>query len=149
MKKTLILCFFLLLIQTACPMPANNPYNPVNSSNPPNQNPVQTKQTIINKTFPVSAQGYQDFSFTSNGNFNLTGEFSATGGKNDINCIVVDDFEFANLNNQTAFKSFYTSDYVTRGRVDIRLGAGTYHIVFDNRKALITNKTVTAKFETE
>ena len=131
--------------------PRRQPKTKINLSQPDrNENqPVSQKETVIDQTFFVGARNYQEFPIRLNRDAKLTGKFTAQGGKNDIDCIVVDDDNFINFQNQTDFRVYYQSNYVSVGRVDLRLAAGNYHIVFNNRVALLTNKTVTAKFEVE
>lgn len=131
--------------------PRQQPKTKINPAQPDRNEiePVSQKVTVFDQTFFVGARSYQDFPFTLNRNARLTGKFSAQGGKNDIDCIVVDDDNFINFQNQTDFRIYYQSNYVSVGKVDLRLAAGNYHIIFNNRVALLTNKTVTAKFEVE
>lgn len=105
--------------------------------------------TIFNQSFHVPAMNAKSFPITFNKNVHLTGTFSAEGGKNDIDLIVVDNDGLVNFQNHTGFNSFYRSDYTSRGRVDLRLAAGTYNFIFNNTAALITSKTVTAAFQAE
>lgn len=131
------------------PQPNTRNSKPQQPIETPIQQPPPQKETVIDKTFFVAARSFETFSFKLNRDAHLTGQFSAQGGKNDIDCLVVDDDNFTNFQNQTTFRVFYQSDYVSVGRVDLRLAAGNYHIIFNNRIALLTNKTVTAKFAVE
>lgn len=105
---------------------------------------------ILKQTFHVDALSYSSFTINIQGpSTHLTGTFSAQGGKNDIRCIVVDDDEFVNFQNNTDYRQFFDSRYVSRGKIDIRLAEGVYHIIFTNQAALLTSKTVTAEFYTQ
>lgn len=107
---------------------------------------VATVETeIVNEMFEVPAASYKYFSFTLNTTANVSGKFEASGGSNDIDCLLVDEDEFINFENGNAFRVFYQSNYTTRGKFNKRLSAGTYYLIFNNSKAMVTNKIVTAE----
>lgn len=119
--------------------------------NPQNFNdaPAQKPQILIDETFHVPASSFKEFRVTITRPTRFAGVFSAQGGSNDIQCFLVDDFEIQNLRNKTNFRAIYQSGIVSQGRIDNTLPVGTYYLVFSNMQALMTNKTVTAKFMTE
>ena len=161
MKNRFLFPLLLPLIQLSCseaPI-ANNAANAARNmaiaarneapSYQPPPPPTPQKHSIVNKTFHVEASNYVWYATEFPVQTRLTGRFSAQGGKNDIACWVVDEDNFINLKNNTALLRYYESGYTTRGKVDVVVPAGIYYVVFDNRAALFTNKTVTAEFEAE
>ena len=111
--------------------------------------PIFARQTIVDKTFPVGAHEYNYYKFSLSIPGHVTGHFTASGGANDIDVLVVDEDGFANFNNNHEARTFYRSGYVTAGTIDLRLNSGTYYVIFSNAKALLTNKVVTADVEVE
>jgi uncharacterized membrane protein YvbJ len=106
-------------------------------------------ETIIDSSDAVQANSYIYFEFELTDQSRVYGQFQAQGGSNDINCLLVDADEFVNVENGNAGRAFYESRYTTRGKIDKTLPKGNYVLVFDNRKALMTNKVVTAKIFSE
>ena len=107
--------------------------------------PLPTRETVIDSTFPVRARSYQSYSFDVTGSGHLTGTFSATGGRDDIDVWVIDANEMANFANSHRTYFYYHSDYVSYGQINLRLRSGSYYIIFSNRAALLTNKIVEAQ----
>ncbi len=109
--------------------------------------PIPLRETIVDSTFPVGPRAYQSYSFTVAVNRvgNLTGTFSATGGRNDIDAWVIDANQMANFANGHSTHFYYHSDYVSYGEINLRLKPGTYYVIFSNRTALLTNKVVSAQ----
>ncbi len=105
-----------------------------------------SRETIVDSTFPVGPRAYQSYSFTVAANRigNLTGTFSATGGRNDIDAWVIDANQMSNFANGHSTYSYYHSDYVSYGEIKLRLKPGSYYLIFNNRAALLTNKVVEA-----
>ena len=116
-------------------------------------NPVIQPQriSIIDKTFPVAAQHYVSYTIPLKADSShITGHFTAQGGSNDIEVLVLDQDGFTNFSNGHSAQRYYASDgYVTTGSIDLRLRPGTYYIVFNNARAMLTNKVVTAKIDAE
>jgi hypothetical protein len=116
----------------------------------PAQTPRAASQEILNQTFGVGAGQWKSFGWKFEKPSHLTGTYSAIGGNNDISCIIVDAENFRYFQNGKAAQTVYNPGYISLpGTVDLRLAPGSYYIIFDNRIALITNKTVTAIFEVE
>lgn len=118
------------------------------------QETIQETQIIENQiryndSFHVTAASFTHFRIPINENNTLRGEFSAKGGNDDIRCWIVDEDNFINFKKGNAFSNYFDSDYRTIGKFNVVLPTGIYYIIFDNRKASFTNKTVTANFETE
>lgn len=79
----------------------------------------------------------------------LSGRFFAQGGRNDIQCMIVDSDGLTNLKNGHKAKMLYISGTVTVDNFDVNLPSGLFYIVFNNRIALLTNKVVTVSYSTE
>jgi predicted nucleic acid-binding Zn ribbon protein len=116
-------------------------------------NPVKQPErvSIVDKTFPVAAQHYFYYTIPLKADVShITGHFTAQGGSNDIEVLVLDQDGFTNFSNSHSAQRYYASDgYVTTGSIDLRLRPGTYYIVFNNARAMLTNKVVTAKIDAE
>ncbi len=137
------------------------PIQPIRQATIPQSNPISQPQTfpvnqseratIVDKTFPVAAQKYVYYTVSLKGDLNhLTGHFTAQGGSNDIEVLVMDQDGFTNFSNGHNAKTYYNSGgYITTGSIDLSLRSGTYYVVFNNARAMLTNKVVTAKIETE
>jgi len=129
---------------------ATSPNIPVSQ---PESNPVSqpARMTIVDKAFPVGAQRYAYYTVPLKADLNhVTGHFTAQGGSNDIEVLVLDQDGFTNFSNGHNARTYYNSGgYVTTGTIDLNLQPGTYYVVFNNAKALVTNKVVTTKIEVE
>jgi hypothetical protein len=76
----------------------------------------------------------------------VTGEFHARGGSgNDIQAAITDE----NGANGHAGQFWYHTDKVTTDRLDVRLGPGTYYMVFSNRFSAFSSKSVSANIYLE
>jgi len=107
--------------------------------------------SIVDKAFPVAAGHYVYYTIPLKADLShITGHFTAQGGSNDIEVLVLDQDGFTNFSNGHSARRYYTSDgYVTTGSIDLRLRPGTYYVVFNNARAMLTNKVVTAKIDAE
>jgi len=101
-------------------------------------------QTLVDQTFAVNAGQFYYFKFSVPSRARVAGRFEAHGGANDIAAAIIDEDGFANYSSRHAFRSYYSSPYMTVDNVNVVLNPGTYYLTFDNRKDLITAKTVTA-----
>ncbi len=97
--------------------------------------PPTTRETIVDSTFPVGPRAYQYYSFAvvANRIGNLTGTFSAIGGRNDIDAWVIDANQMANFANGHSTFFYYHSDYVSYGEIKLRLKPGSYYLIFSNK----------------
>lgn len=113
--------------------------------------PVTTPHPIVNDTFTVNGLSYVYYSFSVPQRARVTGTFRARGGKNDIEVVIFDDAGFENFKNGNLAERVYYSSrgYVTTATIDKYVPPGNYYIVFNNKDALITSKTVTAKVDAE
>ena len=140
-------------LPTSAPTPSPTQIKPRPTVTPEEQSiieqppPLSTQSTIVDSTFPVSAQQFRYYLFTVTGNRvgNLKGTFTATGGRNDIDVWVIDANQMANYTNGHSTHFYYHSDYVSYGEINLRLRPGSYYIIFSNRAALLTNKVVSAQ----
>lgn len=105
---------------------------------------VGNSQTIVNDTFRVGAGTFKYYPFTLDTESRLSCGFSASGGANDIEVVVIPANEFENYKNFGSFQSYYKSGYVPQGAFNMSLAPGAYLIIFNNSKALMTNKVVKA-----
>lgn len=102
---------------------------------------------IFNQTVGVGAGRFYSFRFTLVKTARLIGRFQAFGGSNDIAAAILDDDSFPAFNAGQATRAYYASaGYVTTDSVNLVLGPRTYYLTFDNRKAMLTPKTVVANF---
>jgi hypothetical protein len=120
----------------------------------PESNPVRQLErvSIVDKTFPVGAHQFVYYTLPLNSGpiTHVTAHFTAQGGANDIEVLVLDQDGFTNFSNGHNASTYYRSEgYVTTGGFDLNLRPGTYYVVFSNAKAMLTNKVVTAKIEAE
>lgn len=124
MKKALLFCglFFLLAISTSA------------------------QKVVSEKAISVRAGGYESFRYELTQTARIWGRFRATGGKNDIECYIVDEDGFENLKNGNQFRRFYESGRVTVATFDVTLNKGVYYLVFNNSWSAITPKAVTIQF---
>lgn len=113
--------------------------------------PVTTPHPVVNDTFTVNGLSYVYYSFSVPQRARVTGTFRARGGKNDIEVVIFDDAGFENFKNGNLAERVYYSSrgYVTTATIDKYVPPGSYYVVFNNKDALITSKTVTAKIDAE
>lgn len=77
----------------------------------------------------------------------VEGTFTATGGTgNDVEVYLLNDDEFVNWRNGHAVNALYNSGRMTQGTLNTSLpsGAGTYHLVFNNKFSLFSPKAIKA-----
>jgi hypothetical protein len=103
------------------------------------------KTQIANQQFPVQAGHFVWYQFNVASSAQVTGGFVAYGGNNDIDAFIVDDRSFELVSNGLNANTFYHSGYTTKGKINITVPAGKYYLIFDNRKAWITPKSVAAE----
>src|SRR5207244_6184825 len=66
-----------------------------------------SRREIVDSSFPVRARAYQSYFFEVAGSGHLTGTFSATGGRDDIDVWVIDAKQMANFANGHSTYSYY------------------------------------------
>ena len=115
------------------------------SASTPLPTPPAEKKLIVNQQFPVGAQQMVYHSFGSGSPMRITGGFVAYGGANDIDAIIVDEDNFRFVQNNLGAKTYFHSGYTSKGRINVTVPAGRYYLIFDNRKAWLTGKSVAAE----
>jgi hypothetical protein len=107
--------------------------------------PPPEKTLIVNQQFPVGAHQMVYHSFGSSSPMRITGGFVAYGGANDIDAIIVDEDNFRFVQNNLGANTYFHSGYTSKGRINVTVPAGRYYLIFDNRKAWLTGKSVAAE----
>lgn len=110
--------------------------------------PTVTTRKIMDTAFTVRPGAFYYSPFVLNAVGVVRGSFHASGGSgNDIYACILDGAGFAAFSNRQEARAYYVSPgYVTSGNVTRSLQPGTYYFVFDNRKSIISSKTVAATF---
>jgi len=101
----------------------------------------------VSQAFTVDAGQMRSFQFTipsSAGTGTVVGNFSASGGNNDIYALITNETGLTNIKNKNAPKVYYESGKVTTDDINVTLSPGTYYIVFSNAQALMTPKAINA-----
>ncbi len=110
--------------------PANYDNHNANLAYPGSSNtnaPVAQGRVIVNDTFPVAPGRFNFYRFSvGEGGATVTGNFRASGGRNDIQALLVSAFEMENFKNGHQFRSYYNSGWVTVGNIYVRLPVGDY-----------------------
>jgi hypothetical protein len=130
-------------------------YNASQRANPnPAVNPVdrivkqQRTVTVKNPDLHINALNFAYFKLdvpSGATSVNLHGNFTASGGlTNDVEAFLLSADDFVNWQNRHEAKTFYNSGKVTVGTINVNLpaDAGTYYLVFNNRFAILAQKTV-------
>jgi hypothetical protein len=97
--------------------------------------PVETMPPVIEKAFAVGANNYVAHPVYVANSKRLVGRFQATGGgRNDIECLILDADGLTNFSNGNSTPTFYNSNGgKTVGNFDVTLaGDKWYYIVFKN-----------------
>ncbi|MET0753007.1 MAG: hypothetical protein ABWZ66_06525, partial [Pyrinomonadaceae bacterium] len=94
----------------------------------------------------VQAGSFTWFDFNYSETTRLYGRFRALGGKNDIECYILDDDGLENFKNGNQFRAYYASGRVTVATFDVTLAKGNYHLIFSNKWSVMTPKAVTIWF---
>ena len=109
--------------------------------------PPYQEVPLFNQTVGVGPGRFYSFQFTLVKTARLVGRFQAFGGSNDISAAIIDENAFPAFNAGQATPAYYASaGYVTTDSVDLVLAPRVYYLTFDNRKAMLTPKTVVARF---
>jgi hypothetical protein len=134
---------------------SSTPASPAFASN---STPVHTPVLVPGSTklftgqIVVKAGGYVTNTFTVEPgmqNFHVIGQFNASGGSgNDIQAVLADEGEFQNWINGHQAKTFYSTEKITTGKLDVGpLGPGRYVIALSNRFSAFSEKQVFAEVE--
>ena len=106
-------------------------------------------QNVLGGSFIVEPGKYKTFTVAvtlAMQNPSVEGNFTASGGNNDIEVLVLEENQYLNWQNGLKFDATYSSGRVTAGKLKIQLPQepGNYCVVFSNRFAWITNKAIVA-----
>jgi hypothetical protein len=105
---------------------------------------------LVDTAFTLNALQGMHWNFTVPANatdVRVEGTFNASGGaRNDIEVYLLNDDEFVNWQNNHTVSTLYNSGRMTQGTLNAALpsGAGTYHLVFNNKFSLLSPKAVRA-----
>ena len=108
----------------------------------PHDNP---KILIVNDHIPVAARQYRWFRVQCDAACEIEGAFRVYGGSEDIDAAVLDELNFNAWQNGDQVPALYSTSRTARGRINVTTPPGRYVIVFSNRHALLTPKTVSAE----
>lgn len=112
--------------------------------------PQPRVMNLVDTAFTLNAAQGMNWNFTVPPNatdVRVEGTFTASGGTgNDVEVYLLNDDEFVNWQNHHPVSTLYNSGRMTQGTLDARLssGAGTYHLVFNNKFSLFSPKAVRA-----
>ncbi|HEX8564644.1 MAG TPA: emp24/gp25L/p24 family protein [Pyrinomonadaceae bacterium] len=107
---------------------------------------------IVNEAFTLKAGEFASYKFTipkSSSGGTVTGNFTASGGSNDIFVVITNQAGVTNIKNGNSYKAYYDSGKVTTDDINLNLAPGTYYIVFSNIHSLMTPKAVNADVSVE
>jgi hypothetical protein len=107
---------------------------------------ASAQKVIAERAITVAAGSWTTFDYSFDKISDIKGRFRATGGKNDIECYIMDADSFENWKNGNQFSHYYFSGRVTVANFNVRLPAGKYHLIFSNRWSAMTPKAVTIWF---
>ncbi len=110
---------------------------------------VVSGRPLTPERFVVDQGSYRYWIFEVGRSARIFGQFRAEGsGANEIRVYLMDEGEFENFRNGKTFRSYYSSDRVSRGEINLRFYSGRYVVVFDNTFSA-SNKTVTSNLRIE
>jgi hypothetical protein len=118
---------------TPTPARTETPANDDQAENAPES--TNPKTLIVNDQFPVPARRTVTFPFSVSKETQVTGGFVAYGGSNDVDASLLDERGGA----------YYHSGYTSKGKINVTVPPGKYTLVFDNRRAWFTDKSVAAE----
>jgi hypothetical protein len=107
--------------------------------------PQPTTRTLVSSEFAVPP-GYfytTQFSIPAGTVGHVYGRFRATGGDN-IKVHLMNSDGYENFQHGSEYLTYYSSGKVTVGTIDVRLGEGSYYLVFENKYSVVSNKIVRA-----
>jgi hypothetical protein len=120
---------------------------PAQPTAPPERPASPVWRSITNSSFIVASRAWYAVPFTVYAREEIArvkGDFSATGGThNAINAYILDMEGFENFKNNSRFLGYWsTPGEMHTASFDLKLMAGDYVLVFDNRNSILTNKGV-------
>lgn len=102
---------------------------------------------IVNQAFTLNAGQFSSYKFTipkSSSGGTVSGNFTASGGSNDIYVVITNETGLTNIKSGNNYKAFYSSGKVMTDDLNVNLSPGTYYVVFSNAHSLMTPKAVNA-----
>jgi hypothetical protein len=130
------------------PSPRTTPEEYLQDIHAPTPDPPQ-RRPIAKGAFTVAAQQFLYWQFEVSKPSRVTGEFSATGGRNDVEVYIMNTFQYMNFNNNLSTPTFYNSGRATARTIDVALPSGSYWLVINNRFSIFTPKAVTVDIDLE
>jgi hypothetical protein len=122
-------------------------YSGPSSSIPTYTPPPSAPRTIslVSPAFTVAPGNFSYFPFrVTNAGARITGWFRASGGRNDIQVLIIPAIEFENFRNRNQYRYIYDSGWVTVAQINIVPAPGDYYVIFNNVPAIVSNKAITA-----
>lgn len=106
-------------------------------------------QTIVRDSFTVNAGRFVFYPIPPNLNgapVRVTGLFEAKGGRNDIECYIMDEVGFTNFKNGLDARTYFNSGRATVGNIHAVISprGQNYYVVFNNAFSSFTSKSVKA-----
>jgi hypothetical protein len=123
---------------------------PEPESQQPDVQPARPRaQTIVRDSFTINAGRFVFYPIPPNVNgasVRVTGLFEAQGGRNDIECYIMDEAGFTNFKNGHRAKTYYNSGRATVGNIHAVVAprGQNYYVVFNNTFSSFTPKAVKA-----
>src|SRR5262249_42450355 len=104
-------------------------------------------KTIVRDSFTINARRFVSYTIPPNINglpVRVTGRFEAQGGRNDIECYILDADGFTNFKNGHRTGIYYNSGRTNNGNINAVLPhrGKNYYVVFNNTFSMFTSKVV-------
>ena len=103
---------------------------------------------LAEPAFTVAPAKFMSYSIEVYRPAHVVGRFRAQGGSgNDIRVMILDADQLENWKNGHQTNTYYNSQKVTVGTINVGLNRGTYYLVFDNTFSAVSNKAVTTDIQ--
>ena len=109
---------------------------------------VPHEEKLFSGSIAINAHSMHFINFTVHPqmkNVHMSGHFQAYGGRrNDVQVIICSNDDFINFRNGHQAQSFYNSNKITVGDIDVSIPpiAGDYVLAFNNTFSIVSGKTV-------
>jgi hypothetical protein len=105
-------------------------------------------RVIVKEKFTVGLGEYETYKFKTDGPAQVVGQFEVEGRfANDVDCMLMDSESFFKWRKGEETKQLYKSGRVRSAKLDVKVPAGEYYLIFDNSFTLFTNRTIVADVE--
>ena len=104
-------------------------------------------KVIVKEKFTVGLGEYETYKFKTEGPAQVVGQFEVEGRPSDVDCMLMDSESFLKWRKGEEVKHLYKSGRTRSGKIDVKVQAGEYYLIFDNSFTLFTNRTVIADVE--